>query len=462
MSKLYARLVAATVIWVVFLSVWAQQTPTGAQTAPTAAPATCKQFLSDIEKNLSTDCTALDQNQSCYGNIPVGVQFQDPNAQLSFNKIGDIVPVTALKQITTGPLNIERNEWGIAVLKIPVSNMANTAAGQVVTFLLYGDTNLTGAQAGGSASPAATASAAPVSCTASVTRATNLRAKDNANSQIIQLLPPNAPLNVSGKIADGSWLFAESGGKTGWIIARNVQLNCDASTLPVQDPSVPASLPGVHAFYFSTGVSSQAACNDIPQGGLLVQSPHGLNVNFQINGVDITMGSTVIFEAAPNGKMTISVVEGQITVIVNGKRVVIPAGQSITMPLGGINGLEVDGPPGLTQPANGNALELFSVCKVAQAVGLNVPCALLPPATPTVLSTTCTERTFRSDGTVCIPGYGIFPCNRNGVCDPGEHSYICPEDCGAPPPPQGWGQPAAPTSTDVPTATPYYGYQPIS
>src|SRR4051794_745978 len=94
---------------IIILTLWVPYLPTSAQ----SSTPTCTQFLTDIEKHLSADCANMNQNESCYGNNVIGVQFQQPDAQLSFAKLGDIIPVEVIKSIQTGPLNLERNEWGI-------------------------------------------------------------------------------------------------------------------------------------------------------------------------------------------------------------------------------------------------------------------------------------------------------------------------------------------------------------
>ncbi len=412
---------------------------------------TCSQLLTDVEKHVADDCTNLDANQSCYGNNVIGVQFQSSDTQLTFNKVGDIIPVDSLKSISTGPLNLERNEWGVAVLRLPVSNLQNTAAGQVVTFLLYGDTKLGNATSG---TPANSAGQPAASCSAAVSRATNLRAKASADSAIIEVVQANTPLTVTGRLSDSSWYLVQEGDKSGWTIAKNVQVSCDAGGIPVQDPTQPVPISGMNAFYFTTGVSAQASCNDIPTGGMVVETPHGLKVNFELNGISITMSSTAIFQMQPNGQLLITTAVGNLVVESKGVKKNLPANQMLMVPMGGSDGMEASGPPSDPQPANGAILRILTVCRVAHAAGLDVPCSLVPLPTKTPTSTpipnTCTERTFRSDGTVCIPGYGIYPCNRNGICDPGEHSYICPEDCGAPPPPEGWGKLPTPTFTPCP------------
>src|SRR5690606_11047902 len=52
------------------------------------------------------------------------------------------------------------------------------------------------------------------------------------------------------------------------------------------------------AFYLTNGLGD-LVCNEIPQDALLIKVPQGLEVTFNVNGVDITLGSTAILQAAP-------------------------------------------------------------------------------------------------------------------------------------------------------------------
>ncbi len=445
------------VLMVVLMTAFAAWAPQNAvaQTGQGTPAATCAQLLSNVEQHLAGGCRSLDRDQVCYGNRTLKVEYTDSGTS-TFAKEGDIAPLNTIKSITAGPLNPDQNEWGVAVLKVRASNLAGTSAGQVVTFILYGDTTLskpTASAAAPNAPPATT-------CGGTITRFTYLRAKPGTYEQKVDQLPVNTVVTVTGRLADNSWFAAESQGKIGWLAAQTVKLDCDAASLAVDDPSAPWVMPGLSAFYFTTGVGSQASCTDIPPSGMLVQSPGGRKVTFKANGADITMGSTIILRATQNKSMTISVVEGQVTAVIGGSRQTFGAGQEATIPLTGVDGLEATGPISAPHALRGDllsALFLSTLCKTGTAAGLNVPCVIAPPTpvpTPRPLSTprplltpkptlssVCTQRTFRPDGTVCLPNYGIFPCNRDGICNNGESAYVCPEDCGNPLPPKGLGCP---------------------
>src|SRR5258708_22511246 len=288
----------------------------------------CSQILPEVEKRL-TSCREMDRDQVCYGNPAVSATFVDSSSPVTFAKIGDIVDRSAVKALQTTPFNLERNEWGIAALKVQVNNLDGTTTGQAATFVLFGDTQWTNASPPSSASTVK--SAPPPACSASTSRLSNLRNAPVAGSQSVKVLPANTALNISGRIADGTWLFADdTKGQTGWVLASSVKLACDVTTEPVIDPNVPTVLTGLRAFYFTTGVHAQSQCKDIPQAGFMARSPTGRKVDFTVDGTDISMGSTVEFLKVGN-QLIIMVLDGEITVTLNGQTVTVRAGQQLNV-----------------------------------------------------------------------------------------------------------------------------------
>ncbi|MCC7448026.1 MAG: hypothetical protein IT324_11455 [Anaerolineae bacterium] len=459
----------------VALALWSPAI-TSAQTSP--GTASCSQLVSNALKTLSSSCSGLDRNQVCFGNPRLTITFRDSSADTPpFGKAGDVAGLDRVKAITTGALNVTRNEWGLAVLKVPVVNLPGAAAGQAVTFILYGDTSLTS-----TTEPVAVPTVPPNApkCNATVTRATYLRGAPGPNEQQVKLLQPSSPISVSARVSNNAWVFGESQGQTGWIFTQVTKLDCDVNTLPADDPSVPKATAGLNAFYFATGVSAQSECKDVPPSGALIQSPSGQKISFRVNGADITVGSTVVIRSDPGKFMTVSLLDGKATIAAFGKTETLLPGQELSLLLGGANGLDVIGPPGIPRNLLNNVLITGTLCQLAGALNLSVPCVVRPPAPPappaqpqqplpqanlppfpippqfpfpippqippqippiivvppgTGITDTCSQRTFNIDGTVCIPGYGRQPCNRDGICNNGEHSYICPEDCGRPPEP---------------------------
>ena len=93
----------------------------------------CLQVVDTVTKNIKSGCSSLDTDQVCYGNTHLDAAFIDPNAAHgNFAAPGDILPITALKGLTTGPLNQATGDWGVAVFKVKATNLDDTLAGQAV------------------------------------------------------------------------------------------------------------------------------------------------------------------------------------------------------------------------------------------------------------------------------------------------------------------------------------------
>jgi len=89
----------------------------------------------------------------------------------------------------------------------------------------------------------------------------------------------------------------------------------------------------MQAFQLRTGLGD-SRCNEAPESGLIVQTPHGVGeVMFHVNGVEVAMGSTVLFRAQAGGEMTISTLEGLAVVEVEDEVQPVPAGTRLRVPL---------------------------------------------------------------------------------------------------------------------------------
>ncbi len=115
------------------------------------------------------------------------------------------------------------------------------------------------------------------------------------------------------------------------------------------DATLDAVSPNLNAVRLSTNVSG-TTCDSAPSG-MLIQSPNGQQVTININGADVTLGSTALFVAEPMGSMKMAVVEGLGVVESFGETRIVPAGGEIGVRLGGgDDGLEITGPPSGLRP----------------------------------------------------------------------------------------------------------------
>lgn len=216
---------------------------------------TCSAIVNEVLIRVEDICADIERNQACYGNSAVSVIERET---IQFASAGDIANVSAIESLRLSPLDEDSEAWGVAVMRLQ-TNVPNTLPGQNVTFLLFGDVELTNAVA---------------------------------------------------------------------------ETNTTATSM--------------QAFYLSTGVGSTNNCEEVPESGLLVQTPEGAGeIAFSVNGVDISLGSTAFLQAQPDGNMSISTLEGAAYASYGSEHYPIIAGTLLNIPLNAH--LVPDGLPGLLQ-----------------------------------------------------------------------------------------------------------------
>lgn len=106
-------------------------------------PIHCDEVLPFVTNNLERSCRSYpDGNSACYGNTLLAARFQDPNFDLTrFDEQGELTELEVLSSLETAPYNPDTHEWGIAVLRLRAM-LEGTTVGEVVTMVLYGDTNI--------------------------------------------------------------------------------------------------------------------------------------------------------------------------------------------------------------------------------------------------------------------------------------------------------------------------------
>jgi hypothetical protein len=235
-------------------------------------PAIVQTALSETEDV----CSSTARNQVCYGNIQLEAIARESAPALSFSQPGDIIDAIDVQSLHLSPLSETGKTWGIAMMKLQ-ANLPNTLPGQNVTFVLFGDVEVTN--------------------------------------------------GVEG------------------------------------DDSTP-----LQAFYFKTGLND-APCDAAPDSGLLLQTPEGAGkVNFNVNEVEITLGSTAYLQAQPEGDMAVSVLEGEVTISAFGATVTIPAGSRATVPID--DQMRASGPPEDAEPYDPSELAALPIGLLERAITL--------------------------------------------------------------------------------------------
>ncbi|MHB8629351.1 MAG: SH3 domain-containing protein [Aggregatilineales bacterium] len=358
-------------------------------------PVTCGQVLPAVDKSVAA-CVGVADNQVCYGSPAVTANFQITSSpdQTPFAKAGDTIGLNAIQSLTTSPLDLTQNQWGVAVIKAGIG-AANTAssgsAGPAVTLIQYGAANITVANpsTGASAAPTDT----PALCSTTLKVASLLRSAPNGG-KVVQTLPIGTKVMIYGRLSDSSWVFVDSSGKSGWLQPTSLGTlsgDCAVSKLLVIDPKVSAIMPALIGFSFSIGDSSSVLCRDIPTGGLLLQSPAGRKVTFAVDGTQLTLDSAIaVLSASPDQSLNVAVLDGQANVTAHAGSVDIPVGKQVSIPLGGVAGLDAIGAPGILtnlQPFSGATdIYLKTLCDLAASVNLQIPCTLAAAIRPTLVS----------------------------------------------------------------------------
>jgi hypothetical protein len=251
---------------------------------------TCPPFVELALSELADGCDNMDRNSACYGYNRVGATFIEEVDDDFFSEPSDRAKLENMVNITTTPFDEEMELWGVAVLSLQ-ANVPNTMPGQAVKFILLGETDLTNAVA-----PENTFEAVdPITITTN--NRVNLRSAPSLNANVLLVSESGMELNADGVSPDGEWLRIFHQKSNMWVNLGVVNAG-DISTLPqIGDET----FTPMQAFYFTTGVG-EPKCNGAPDM-LVVQGPDEVLVDLNVNGADITIGSTAVLR---NGAASIS------------------------------------------------------------------------------------------------------------------------------------------------------------
>jgi uncharacterized protein YraI len=313
------RRVSSIILMLVFLSLSGLYGVTAQSGGDDACPALVETALQMV----ADSCTDLDRDEACYGHSRVDATFWDEQADLTFSQPSDRVALIDLQSITTHPLDVEAETWGIAALHVQ-ADVPDTLPGQAVTFLLMGDATLENAVPPEDAAQPVE----PVAATASM--GANLRSRPSTNANVVSSVPAGAGLSLIGVNTAGDWyqVALEDGG-TAWVWADLIvaEDNDALAALPIRDATAPAYGP-MQAVYFSTGLGDPA-CAEAPNA-LVVHSPEGTEVTLQINDLDVTLGSTVLLtiveietDEGPVTVMLLVLLQGHLETVINDRLVVL-------------------------------------------------------------------------------------------------------------------------------------------
>jgi hypothetical protein len=323
---------------------------------------TCPEIVQAALDATDEQCSATTRNEACYGNVNLQATPQTDVDDFTFSTPGDIVAVSAIESFRLSSQVEESGEWGVALMQLQ-ANIPDTLPGQNVTFLLFGDVQITNAVA---------SNTDPVTFEVAAEGDINVRSGPSTNDERISSLSAGDVITAIGRNADNSWLQIQLPDETtGWVSADLVATDGDVSLLNVVDPSQPAPLSPMQAFYFQSGIGD-APCAEAPDSGILVQTPEGVDeIEFTVNDVKIILGSTAYLQAQPSGDMTTSVVEGEATVEAGGASVVVPEGSYVSVPLDADG--RASGTPSQPQPYDPAKMALLPIRILPRDITITAP-----------------------------------------------------------------------------------------
>lgn len=102
---------------------------------------TCPEIVQTALETAGTLCELTGRNQVCYANLQLEAEV---NADIQFDQVGDIANVVDLSSLRLSPMDVNEGVWGVALMRLQ-ANLPEVLPGQNVTFILFGDVELTNA-----------------------------------------------------------------------------------------------------------------------------------------------------------------------------------------------------------------------------------------------------------------------------------------------------------------------------
>lgn len=257
---------------------------------PLAAQGNCPAVVQTALEAAKAACGNLGRNEACYGNTLVSATDWNDASLDGFAQPGNIISLFDLKALVTAPLDTQNNNWGVALLSLQ-ANIPNSLPGQNVTFLVFGD-----AQLENDVSPDETE--LPVTLIGTTVGSPNVRTAPSTGADLLATLRNGESVQVIGRTQGGNWYQIIYQSSARWANAEFLQLDGDRNELPIvpreewTNPLLKYTAP-MQAFRLKTDLRG-TECEEVPESGVVVQAPANTTVNFLVNGVEMSVGSTAM------------------------------------------------------------------------------------------------------------------------------------------------------------------------
>lgn len=191
-----------------------------------AQAADCPAFVDQALDTVGETCAGVGRNQVCYGNSAVDAEF-DVASGVSFTIPGDRANVFDLQHLATAPLLPAENVWGVAVLALQ-ANLPDALPGQNATFIVFGDTEMTPADA-------ATGYEAPMQAFSLNTRISGVDCQEVPESGLLVQVPEETTVNflingVEIRVGSSALLQTDAGDLTVDTVEGVVEVTSDGAT----------------------------------------------------------------------------------------------------------------------------------------------------------------------------------------------------------------------------------------
>lgn len=271
-------------------------------------------------------CETLGRNQACYGHTLGAVSMRNEAEPSPWVNVGDVADLTRIRGVSLSPMDTQTGDWGVALMEVQGS-LPDTLPGQNVTVVAFGDVALEDTVN------------ETVRIPAQVLASANVRVKPSVGSWVIGGLAEGEAITVTGQATTAAgevWLQVKYDGyrtRTGWVLASLVNVGGQ----PVPTVSENSLVYGnMQAFYLRTGLGVPQ-CAELSSSGVILQTPEDAGlVSININGVDLSLGSTAFISLSGTGAsstLDITLLEGHSLVESMGEeRVLIPGSRtSVTL-----------------------------------------------------------------------------------------------------------------------------------
>lgn len=304
-----------------------------AQDGTDIEPAACVALVEQAYEVTQDACQNTGRDEACYGNIRLDAAPES----LNFEQTGDIVSVTDIASLRLSSMNIDRGEWGVSLIRVRAS-LPEEDTMQNVELLLFGNVEIRQGVADDDAATATPPPMPPATIGITAGNNVNVRSIPSTGGAVIGVVNSGTTVIADARNAAGDWVRINLADESatpeyGWVFVSLFTIDGNVDALTITDPN---AAPGatvveeqpagpvygpMQAFFFTSG-GEDRPCAEAPDSGILIQTPDGAGViEFLINEVVISLGSTAYLQAIPNDAMLVSVVEGQAAVTANGTSV---------------------------------------------------------------------------------------------------------------------------------------------